>query len=238
MRIPQEDMVRIGSPESGGRSSLRKHFFVDEAGNFDFSLGRGASKYFILTSVIIEDCTGAAGFIDLRRRLAWEGHPLTEAFHCTADKQEVRNQVFAKVAQMDIRVDATIFEKRKTVPHRQDDQAFYKLAWYQHASHLIPSAIVASDELHVVAATIGTKKSRAQFSSAITDVVSQCGRSEDATQISLWSAATDPCLQVADYCCWAIQRKWEMADDRSHVLIKHLIATEYDMWKVGTKYYY
>jgi hypothetical protein len=28
---------------------------------------------------------------------------------------------------------------------------------------------------------------------------------------------SDPCLQVADYCTWAIQRKWERGDERSHV---------------------
>lgn len=217
---------------------MRQHFFVDEAGNFDFSLRRGATKYFILTSVIMEDCQAAGALIDLRRELVWEGHPLDDALHCTTDKQRVRDRVFAEIAKMDIHVDATIFEKRKTVPHRQNEQAFYKLAWFQHASNVIPGAVVDSDELHVVAASIGTKKAQKQFSLAVKDVIDQCGRPDVSTRVSHWPAATDPCLQVADYCCWAIQRKWEGGDNRSHVLIRDLISTEYEMWRSGKVYYY
>lgn len=48
----------------------------------------------------------------------------------------------------------------------------------------------------------------------------------------------DPCLQVADYCAWAIQRKWERKDTRSYDLIASKIVYEYDLWAHGTKHYY
>lgn len=211
---------------------------MDEAGNFDFSLRQGASKYFILTSVILDDCSAADALMDLRRQRVWEGHSLTDAFHCTTDKQLVRDQVFALIAQMNIRVDATIFEKRKTIPARQSMREFYKLAWYQHASHVIPLAVDNKDELHVVAASLGTKRDQIQIGGAIRDVVNQCGRTQDTTHVSHWPASTDPCLQIADYCCWAIQRKWEGSDARSHILINHLIRTEYDRWSKGRVNYY
>jgi hypothetical protein len=37
--------------------SRRWHIFADEAGNFDFSANRGASRYFILTTVTVSDWT-------------------------------------------------------------------------------------------------------------------------------------------------------------------------------------
>jgi hypothetical protein len=37
---------------------------------------------------------------------------------------------------------------------------------------------------------------------------------------------SEPCLVVADYCTWAIQRKWERDDQRSHELIAGKIASE------------
>lgn len=53
-----------------------------------------------------------------------------------------------------------------------------------------------------------------------------------------WSAASEPCLQIADYCCWAIQRQWERGDDRSYVLIQDKIRSEFDIFRWGaTKYY-
>lgn len=51
-------------------------------------------------------------------------------------------------------------------------------------------------------------------------------------------ANADPCLQVADYCAWAIQRKYEKGDDRSYVLIKDRISYEYELWAHGKKHYY
>lgn len=170
--------------------------------------------------------------------MVWEGHPLKDAFHATTDKQAVRDQVFELIARLDIRIDATIFEKRKTIPSRQRDMAFYKLAWYQHAKEVIPQISNPADELLVVAASLKTRKAQMDVASAIRDVIDQCGRNVDDTTVSHWPASTDPCLQIADYCCWAIQRKWERSDDRSHVLIAHLIETEYEMWSRSSTYYY
>jgi hypothetical protein len=217
---------------------LRTHFFVDEAGNFDFSTKEGASKYFILTSVTMHDCSKADALIQLRRDMSWEGLDLNGALHATSDKQMVRDRVFDVIAGLDIAVDATIFEKRKTVPDQQEMLTLYKIAWYEHASRVIPRRVDPDQDLHVIAASIDTKKAQIQIASAIKDVIRQCGRNEVQTTVSHWPAATDPCLQIADYCCWAIQRKWERQDDRSHVLIKHLIQSEYDMWSRGSQYYY
>lgn len=36
----------------------------------------------------------------------------------------------------------------------------------------------------------------------------------------------EPCLVVADYCTWAIQRKWERNDARSQILLADKIASE------------
>ena len=57
-------------------------------------------------------------------------------------------------------------------------------------------------------------------------------------EVSFIESSHDPCLWVADYCAWAIQRKWEMGEDTFYNTIKKKIATEYDLWRVGTKHYY
>lgn len=46
---------------------------ADEAGNFDFSGARGASRYFILTSVTVADCSVGEQLLALRRDLGWRG---------------------------------------------------------------------------------------------------------------------------------------------------------------------
>jgi len=215
----------------------RVHVFADEGGNFDFSRRKGASRYFILTTVTLANCTIAEDLLALRRQLAWDGHELTQEFHATEDQQAVRDAVFGVLAGHEFQVDATIFDKSKTQPHLQNEAGFYKLAWSYHFRNLAPRILAPNDELFVVAAALGTRRLRAIFRQAVDDVVSQgIGPARFRTQF--WPAASDPCLQVADYCCWAVQRKWEGGDDRSYVLIRDKIVSEYEMFNRSSTTYY
>lgn len=217
----------------------RIHVFADEAGNFDFSSKTGATKHFILTTVTMGDFRPGNALLDLRRQLAWEGHHQgTDDFHATEEVQSVRDRVFAELAKWDFRVDATILEKRKTQPHlRGDDVRFYKLAWYLHFKYLARAITRAGDELLVMGASLGTKKKREGFHGAIHDVVDQTTRDVHFRTVS-WAGASDPCLWIADYCCWAIQRKWERGDTRSYDLISSKVRSEFDVFRAGGKTFY
>ena len=45
-------------------------------------------------------------------------------------------------------------------------------------------------------------------------------------------------LQIVDYCCWAIYRKWDTRDERSYNLISSVIASEFDIFRSGQLYHY
>ena len=65
-----------------------------------------------------------------------------------------------------------------------------------------------------------------------------CGRRpRQQWRTAFWPCQTDPCLQAADYCTWAIQRKWEKGDRRSYDLIKDKISYEYELWARGKIHY-
>jgi hypothetical protein len=212
------------------------YLFSDEAGNFDFKRGSGASKYFIIGTVVMDDTSVGTDLMDLRRDLAWQGVGLESCFHATEDKQIVRDQVFGLLASAELRADFTIYEKSKTQPHRQSQEGLYKLAWYMHMKHVGPRVVGRQDELLVVAASIGTKKRRRAIRLGIEDVISQV--TTRPWEVAFWPSDSDPCLQIADYLTWAVQRKWEKGDTRSYDLIKHQVATEYDMFSWGSTHYY
>jgi hypothetical protein len=212
------------------RGMGRIYVFADEAGNFNFDRSPGASRYFILITVTLADCSVGHDLLELRRQLAWEGVELTDHFHATEETQAVRDRVFAILARHDFRVDSTIFDKPKVRPHlRADDTTFYKYVAAQIAEQ--------DDELLVIAASLGTKRRQIAFRGAVRDVVLQVAQATHI-QTAFWPAAIDPCLQVADYCCWAIQRKWERGDNRSHVLIAEKIASELDIFRFGSVTHY
>lgn len=217
---------------------MRKYIYADESGNFDFSNNPKATEYFILTTILIEDHSIAIDLADLRRRLAWEEFELKSGFHASEDRQYVRNAVFDVLSRHPFRVDATILQKRKAHPQlRTSEMRFYKYAWFYHMKFVAPRVVTARDELAIVAAAIGTNRKEAAFSAAIKDVMSRVSPTRHIKS-TLWSAASDSCLQIADYCCWAIQRKWESNDDRSYGLIQNKIASEWELFKSGRKTYY
>jgi len=213
-----------------------RYVFADEAGNFDFSRGSGASCYFILCTIASSHCEVGDSLLALRRDLGWRGLHLDRVFHATEDPQTVRDEVFALLADADFSVDATILEKPKAQPHLRDEAQLYKMAWYLHFKHLA-RRMDSSDRLFVAASSLGTKKARGALHSAVDDVVRQLSPCR-SHRVAFWPADSDPCLQVADYCTWAIQRKWERADERSHALIAPKIRSEFDVWQRGQVEYY
>ena len=94
-----------------------------------------------------------------------------------------------------------------------------------------------NDELLVIAASIGTKKGLESFQRGVRDVMSQVSPTFKTTTAQ-WPANGDTGLQIADYCSWAIQRKWERGDLRSHVLIQDKISSEFDVFSRGNTSYY
>jgi hypothetical protein len=216
----------------------RKYVFADECGNFDFSSKPGASRYFILVTVTVDTCSVGQQLLDLRRDLALQGFGLDREFHAAHDPRPMREKVFAAIVTSPMRVDAVILEKSKAYPSvRVSDERFYKTAWYQHMKYVAPKIAASTDDLLVVSASIGSNAKRKAFHAAVTDVIRQVSPTAKA-RVASWSAASDPCLQVADYCAWAIQRKWEVGDRQGYDLIKGFVQTEFDLFASGTQKFY
>ena len=217
---------------------MRKYLYADESGDFNFSDSPRASRYFILTTVLIDDHGIESALLDLRRELAWEGLRLPQEFHATEDLQLVRDRVFAVLNRYDFRIDATVLEKRKVNPNRRSsEEKFYQYACFYHLRYVVPRVASAADELLVIASSIGIKRKKEDFRFAVEVSMSQTSAT-DAVQVDAWPAAVEPCLQVADYCSWAIQRKWERGDTRSYDLIKDKIHSEHDLFAGGNRLYY
>lgn len=218
------------------------YVFADETGNFDFSRRNGASRYFGVGTVVLRDEQPAALSAELgqlRRQLAWRKQGLDSYFHATEDTQEVRDEVFRVIDRHDFAFHATMFEKSKAQPQwRASDHDFYKYAWFYHFKYLAPREIHPGDSLFVATAAIGTKKDRGIFRQAVNDVLGQCVSYRVPRVLAFWPSASEPCLQVADYCTWAISRKYERNDLRSYQLIGSKLRSDFDMFGRGRTHYY
>lgn len=218
-----------------------KFIFADEAGCFTFNRNPNVSRYFILCTIAMDECSLGTDLTELRRRLAWEEYELGEYFHATTDKQAVRDEVFKTLVTKPFTIQATIMEKSKAQPQVTTSRdRFYKTGYYFHFKHGAAPRLDENSELLVTTASIGTRKEQAAFKDAVSDVMRQTNKTRK-WKADFMPAHSDPCLQAADYCAWAIQRKWESPDQRdvrSYDLIKDRVTYEFDLWSHGTEHHY
>lgn len=212
--------------------------YADEAGCFTFKKRDGASRYFILGSIITEDADQFAPLLRLRRELQIAGEPDRMKLHATTDSQAVRNEVYSILSSCKFKADFTILEKDKAQPQtRESDVTFYKYAWYYHFKHIGPKRCFSYDKSLITAASLGTKKTKASFKAAVNNAVQQV-LPRNKWEVCFPQSSEEPLLWVADYATWAVQRKWEREDTRSYELISDKIETEFDLWSRGTRRYY
>lgn len=221
---------------------MRTYIYADESGNFDFSGQSQATRYFMLVSVAVGESSIASLESDLRRlqrELAWDGYSLPKGFHATNDKRYVRNRFFAILSSHDFRIDATIIEKRKVSPTlRNTDERFYGYAWHAHLRGLATAMGGSYDELLITAASIARKKAAA-FCAEV-EIAERRLLANAVMKCDVASASSNLMLQVADYCAWALQRRWEREppDTRFYDQISDRIATEYDLLGSNITLYY
>jgi hypothetical protein len=212
--------------------------FADEAGDLEFARKPNVSKYFIVCLIRTGSCDIGNELLELRRQLLWEKLPVRDYFHCSHDKQVIRDRAFKLISNMDIRIYAQVMEKSKAMPeYSRNHPRFYKLGWFYLLQYV--NLAGRDDELMITAASIKTGTAQRVFNDSVNDAVQQTIPRNQWTTV-FCQAAADPCLQIADYCTWAIQRKWESGkkDLRSYELIEDKIYYEYDFWGRGTKHYY
>jgi len=218
----------------------RLHVFSDETGDFHFVRAAHASKYFIICTVSMDSCAVGTDLLDLRRELLFKKAPVKESFHASEDKQVIRDAVFSVIGNSNIEVQAEILEKSKANPKLQNSNAaFYKHGWQFHFKYSAPKMFRGHEEALITVAKIHTHREQAAFNSAVNDVVQQT-LPRTAWNTHFCFAASDPCLQVADYCAWAFNKKWETGgrELRPYNLIRRKITHEADMWEHGSIHYF
>jgi len=231
----------LGNDRRMGEASDTKHLYVllDEGGDLNFS--PSGTRYFTLTTVT------------KTRPFAWEA-PLSalkydlieigldlEYFHAAEDRQAVRDQVFAIIADhlKDVRLDSLIVEKRKTGPALQPLERFYpRMIGYLLQYVLHPKNVGNYEEVIVLTDSIPVNRKREAVEKAVKQTLSAMLPAE--TRYRVLHHASKSCLglQVADYCNWAVFRKWERGDPRSYERIKAGLQSEFEIFKTGEKSYY
>lgn len=214
------------------------YIFLDESGNDDFS--PTGSKYLVLTSLTTnEPLALVMELYSLKHEICRSDLDLSR-FHAASDKQRVRDKVFRLVSSCShFRVDSLVVEKAKAHPSIASYLEIYpRMCFYLLRYVLNNFALAANDHLFIFMDYLAVKGKRQALIKGIKEAIWPLLRNLGRYSIHQHRSESHPYLQVVDHYCWAIYRKWESGDSRSYNLIKHQVASEFDLFRHGTQRFY
>ncbi|MDO8516170.1 MAG: DUF3800 domain-containing protein [bacterium] len=202
------------------------YIFLDESGDLGF--GKGSSKWFLFTLVVVDDPRILERVIKKTRQGLKKKykHTLSE-LHAYHSDDITRTRILTKLATKDIEIVTTILNKEKVyVDLRNQKNYLYNFTANIILDRLIKKKFIAGDKhISLVVDRKDTKKRlKENFISYITKAMQE--RRDGGFEMSLAASHDEKGLQAVDFISWAIFRKYERNDLKFYELIKSKIIDE------------
>lgn len=215
------------------------YIFLDEGGNFDFS--PTGSNYYTFTSVVMARPFSFYSDFDNYKYNVIEYGKDIDSFHCAEDNAHVRGRVFDLIQNnLDkFLIDSVVVRKCKTGPALRPPEKFYPRMLNYLLKHIIDRLdFNVVEEAIVITDNLPTKRNKKLFEKSIKKNLKVSLRDDARYRIIHHPSCAHYGLQIADYCNWAIMRKWERGDANHYSTIRSAIKSEFDIFHSGrTKYY-
>jgi Protein of unknown function (DUF3800) len=220
------------------------HIHVDESGEFNFS--PSGSRYYIFTAVWTYDPVPlSAELTNLRYSIIKAGHgPNLSGFHACDDPDPRRELVIgAMLRHAQWNFASIVIEKNKVNPTVRGPDMFYPKFLAMLLRFVFRGRIRPGTGNLVIYMDTLPFPQRKKVTAAEIAIKSSCREDLPPTisfEVCNHRRESNPWIQVADYCCWAVCRKWEHGRlDVYERLRPKLAATEINITSRGdgTVYY-
>lgn len=227
----------------GKSTEKQRHYFVDEAGDLTLFNRRGeiiigtpgCSNYFILATALVEEPHNLRKKIEELRSSVLLDSYLSKipsikktalAFHAKDDCPEVRHEFYKLIANIPVKIYAIVRRKKHVVRWVHNQNSFDQ-NWRYSADKIYDSCVkrLFKDRLHIATENYITFARRGKsirntallqaLNKAVENFEKKSGR-EISTMLNVISnyPSNEPCLQIADYALWALQRLYERHEER------------------------
>ena len=217
----------------------RVYVFLDESGNLDFS--SSGTRYFVLTSVSMKRPFQINDALDEYKYDCIEYGLEQQYFHCAEDNLHVRSRVFGIISSelQNMEIHSLIVEKSKTNPVLTVETRFYPEMLGYLLKYVLRSQFHDNaGEVVIITDTLPLKRRRRAIEKAVKGSLSAMLPDRVKYRVVHNDSRSHHGLQVADYCCWAIYRKWEKGEKTHYSSIKPALRSEFDIFGTGTTQYY
>ncbi len=219
--------------------SDRLYVFLDESGNLDFS--SSGTRYFVMTSVSMRRPFHVNDALNEYKYDCIEYGLEQQYFHCAEDNSHVRGRVFEIISSrlQDMEIHSLIVEKSKTNPVLTVETRFYPQMLGYLLKYVLGSRFHEDvREVLIITDTLPLKRQRRAIEKAVKGFLSAMLPDRVKYRVVHHDSRSHHGLQVADYCCWAIYRKWEKGEKTHYSSIKSALRSEFDIFRAGTIHYY
>jgi Protein of unknown function (DUF3800) len=209
--------------------------FLDESGEYTFHARSGS--YLIYAGIITSSPTlFTHDLASLKYDLLTQGKCL-ECFHACEDEQVVRDKVFEVIcSSSEFEIHSVIVRKNRINPSLRKF-GVYSVAYRTMLKYLVGSGRIK--QVHIIVDTPPDKRQQTALKNTLRKKAEEIMTKQGVSySIDHHRSSSHAMLQVADYCAWAIQKKWQSGNLRSYNLIKNRIRNEFDMYRGGEKEYY
>ncbi len=207
------------------------YIFLDEAGNFDFS--PNGTRYFVLTAVTARRPFHWRDTLDDFKYDCIESGIRIEYFHCYNDSKRIRSVVFDLIASTSagVNIDCLVVDKSKVPSSMRDDARFYPEMLGQLLSRVTSTELESrdTDEIVIITDTIPVNRRRRAVEKAVQTALAGMLPSQVKYHILHHQSRSHYGLQIADYCCWAVFRKWERQDSAWFNQIGSAVRNEFEL---------
>lgn len=203
------------------------YIFLDESGNLDFK--SSGTRYFIMTSVSMVRPFTICRDLDSYKHDCLENGLDIEYFHCAEDPARVRENIFDRVAGRleDIRIDSLVVDKSETDPGRREERLLYYETLTRLLKDIVPKEWkTGAEKIIAITDTIPVRNPKKIIEKSIKTSLAEDLPKAITYQVSHHSSRSHYGLQVADYCCWAMFRKWERQETHYYDLVSKAVRSE------------
>lgn len=214
------------------------YIFLDESGDlgFDFSKKK-TSQYFIISFLFIgnekEKKRKEKKATDKIIKKIFNGfskkeikfHPNT--LHAYKEKPKTRDRVFNLLNEREISIISIYLNKNKVYTHLQDE----KQVLYNYVTNILldrvctKKLIPLNEKIYLIASRRETNKFLNENFKSYLEKQTKNNHKVNI-EIQIKTPQEEKCLQIIDFICWAIYRKYEHNDESYYNLFKKQIIEE------------
>ena len=227
------------------------YYFVDESGDPIFYdkhghliVGQGGCSKILLVGFIrtTDPRPIRQELTNLRNEIAQDTYlkdiPSLEGslqhFHAKNDSPEVRERVFKTIVELDFKAEFIAARKIESIfikRHKRRENIFYD----DLLSKLFENKLHLSNENKIYYAVRGNRIRQEPISSAIQTAVLTFEKKwntkvASAIEVQAQTLTGEPCLQVADYMNWAVQRAFMKGDMRYFNFVREKVSYLVDLY--------